>query len=512
VYSPWTAQHRAAELEDAMRDCAGLIEKKKKGAGWKSESLEALAHKAIVSGQRGGRVPRGSEAAPLTAALSDKDKVDELLRALHRPCAAVDEKAAREAAAEVFLEVPRVSVKAAGEEEIRKGFERLDCLASKSALSAPQHKSAVPKLNFNALVGGQKVSPATSSTANSAGASSMKHRSGDWLAPELSDERIFSSKARLKSPSLRGPVSPDAPASSTLMDDNPESFCRNEPFLRAPSDGSTASEGSEPPAPIAIVYSHRPTVLQRAAQLDDEIGKRPLPWELHAVGATQAAGAHWKSESLDALARKALVSGNGQKANITPRVSTPSNSRFENDAGPEFTLRSSVCGCDQASDPIPVYKTSPVTDVDRLAPCEVVLPLGASQEGDCCEEGECCDQHSLCAAGFVRINPVTDNLKKGQESAGNTAPLSNGAGSRTGAASSPIWKHNATPRLPGIMSLMEGNSLRYLVSGDKRRTKVDPRKPKKIFFNFCFFGTPYQGREANFLFLSLFIALSAYAP
>jgi hypothetical protein len=444
VCSPRTAQHLAQELEEAMRDCAlplgvGCGEFQQHGDGWKSESLEALAHKAMVSGQRGGRVSRGSEAAPFTATLLDKDKLHERLGALNRACAAVDEKAAREAAAEVLQQMQRVSVKAAGEGEIRRGFERLDCSASNSAFSTPRHKLAVPKLNLNALVGGQKVSPATSSTADSAGDGSTKHRGGDWLAPELSDERIFSSKARLKSPSLLGPVSPDAPASST-RDDNTESLCCIEPFVRAPSDGSTASEGSEPPAPIAIIYSHRPTVLQRAAQLDDEIRKRPLPWELHAVGAAQAVGAHWKSESLDALARKALVSGNGQKTNITPGFSTPRDSCSDIDVGPEFSLQSSICGYDQ-------------TDVDGVAPCEVVLPLG-------------------------------------QESAGITAALSSSAGSRTEAAASPIWKHNATPQLPGIMTLLEGNSLRYLVSGDKRRIKV---------------------AHANFLFLSLFVALSACA-
>ncbi len=504
-----------------MRDCTlplgvGCGEFQQHGGGWKSESLEALAHKAMVSGQRGGRVSRGSEAAPLTTTLLDKDKLHERLGALNHACAAVDEKAAREAVTKVFQQMQRVSVKAEGEKEIQRDFERLECSASNSAFSAPRHKSAVPKLNFNALVGGQKVSPATSSTADSAGAGSTKHRGGDWLAPELSDERIFSSKARLKSPSLLGPVSPDAPALST-RDDNTESFCHIEPFVRAPSDGSTASEGSELPAPIAIIYSHRPTVLQRAAQLDDEIRKRPLPWELHAVGAAQAVCAHWKSESLDALARKALVSGNAQKTNITPGFSTPRDSCSDIDVGPEFSLRSSICGYDQASDYIPVYKPSPVNDVDGVAPCEVVLPLGESQEG------EYCDQHSLCAAGFVRTNPVTDNLpreifvsqekrrhrveiartafhhqgdeakenlKKGQESAGITAALSSSAGSRTEAAASPIWKHNATSQLPGIMTLLEGNSLRYLVSGDKRRIKV---------------------AHANFLFLSLFVALSACA-
>jgi hypothetical protein len=57
-------------------------------------------------------------------------------------------------------------------EEIRSDSERLQGPASNSAVSAPQHKSAVPKLNWNALVGGQDASLATSSTADTAGAGS----------------------------------------------------------------------------------------------------------------------------------------------------------------------------------------------------------------------------------------------------------------------------------------------------------------------------------------------------
>jgi hypothetical protein len=61
-------------------------------------------------------------------------------------------------------------------EEIRSDSEKLQGSASNSAVSAPQHKSAVPKLNLNALVCGQDASLATSSTADSAGAGSKKHQ------------------------------------------------------------------------------------------------------------------------------------------------------------------------------------------------------------------------------------------------------------------------------------------------------------------------------------------------
>jgi hypothetical protein len=61
-------------------------------------------------------------------------------------------------------------------EKIRGDSERLQESASNSAGSAPQHKSAVPKLNLNASVGGQDASLATSSTADLAGAGSTKHQ------------------------------------------------------------------------------------------------------------------------------------------------------------------------------------------------------------------------------------------------------------------------------------------------------------------------------------------------